>query len=128
MLLFHGISLSKLTCFLKCFRDIVAKFFPNIWINIVKQIYNLFRFVQVYEFGGLGFYFLEKNVFLNCHINFILYFIQWAKLAYPKILRNFTTTTRGKGQSKSPSMQNSYHATVILLSHCKCLELSDRRH
>ena len=29
---------------------------------------------------------------------------------------------------KSPSMQNSYRATVILLSHCKCLELSDRRH
>ena len=33
-----------------------------------------------------------------------------------------------KEQSKSPSMQNSYCATVILLSRCKCLELSDRRH
>ena len=39
------------------------------------------------------------------------------------------TTTRGKKrQSKSPSIQNSYCATVILLSRCKCLELSDRRH
>ena len=36
--------------------------------------------------------------------------------------------TRKKRQSKSPSMQNSYCATVILLSRCKCLELSDRRH
>ena len=37
-------------------------------------------------------------------------------------------TSDEKGQSKFPSMQNSYRATVILLSRCKCLELSDHRH
>ena len=29
---------------------------------------------------------------------------------------------------KALYLQNSYRATVILLSRCKCLELSDRRH
>ena len=42
MLLFNRIKLSKL----KCFIDIVAKFFTNIWIKIVKKKYNFFRFVQ----------------------------------------------------------------------------------
>ena len=35
---------------MKCFIDIVAKFFTNKWINIVKKKYNFFRFFQVYEF------------------------------------------------------------------------------
>ena len=43
---FNGIKFSKL----KCFIDIIAKFFTNIWINIVKKKYSFFRFVQVYEF------------------------------------------------------------------------------
>jgi len=63
MLLFHEVSFSKL----KCFIDIVAKFFYNIWINIVKKIYNFFRFVQINEFGVLAWLLrLEKSVFLNC--------------------------------------------------------------
>ena len=36
--------------------------------------------------------------------------------------------TRKRDNLNSPSMQNSYRATVILLSRCECLELSDRRH
>ena len=47
-------------CKLKCFINIVAKFFTNLWINIVKKKYNFFKFVQVYEFGVLGFYVLKK--------------------------------------------------------------------
>ena len=42
---FNGIKFSKL----KCFIDIIAKFFTNIRINIVKKKYSFFRFVQVYE-------------------------------------------------------------------------------
>ena len=38
----------------------VAKFFTNTWINIVKKNYNLFLFVEVYEFGALGLYVLKK--------------------------------------------------------------------
>ena len=59
MLLFHGISFSKL----KCFIDIDANFFTNMWINIVTKKYNLFRFVQVYDFRVLGFYVLKKVFF-----------------------------------------------------------------
>ena len=51
MLLFHGIKFSKL----KSLIDIVAKFFTDISINIVKKKYNFFRFVQVHEFTVLGF-------------------------------------------------------------------------
>ena len=58
MLLFYGIKFSKL----KCFIDIVAKLFTNIWIDIVKKIYNFFRFVQLYEFGVLGFYVLHTYI------------------------------------------------------------------
>ena len=47
-----------LYCKLKCFINIVAKFFTNLWINIVKKKYNFFKFV--YEFGVLGFYVLKK--------------------------------------------------------------------
>ena len=39
---------------------LLAKFFTNIWIDIVRKKYNFFRFVHVYEFGVLGFYVLEK--------------------------------------------------------------------
>ena len=53
---FNGIKFSKL----KCLIDIVAKFFTHFWINIVKKKYNFVRFVQVYEFGVLGFYVLKK--------------------------------------------------------------------
>ena len=56
MLLFHGIKFSKL----KCFIDIIAKIFTNIWINIVEKKYNFFLFVQIYHFGVLGFYVLKK--------------------------------------------------------------------
>ena len=56
MLLFCGM----IFCKLKCFINIVAKFFTNLWINIVKKKYNFFKFVQVYEFGVLGFYVLKK--------------------------------------------------------------------
>ena len=57
MLLFHEVSFFKL----KCFIDIEDKFFTNTWIhNIVKKSYNFFRFVQINEFGVLGFYVLKK--------------------------------------------------------------------
>ena len=62
MLLFYGINSSKL----KCFIDVVAKFFTNISTNIVKKKHNFFRFVQVYEFAVLSFYVLKKSVVLNC--------------------------------------------------------------
>ena len=39
MLLFHGIKFSKM----KCFIDIIAKIFTNIWINIVKKKYSVFQ-------------------------------------------------------------------------------------
>ena len=39
MLLFHGM----LFCKLKCFINIIAKFFTNLWINIVKKKYNFFN-------------------------------------------------------------------------------------
>ena len=44
------------------------------------------------------------------------------------LVRDSTQQHQEKGQSKSLSMQNSYCSTVILLSPCTCLELSDRRH
>ena len=77
--------------------DIVAKFFL---INIVKKKYNFFRFVQIYEFGVLGFYVLKKlflKLLYKLHFNrkwisFSTLFDEqnWHVLRFEKrIFRNF---------------------------------------
>ena len=65
MLLFHGIKFSKI----KCFIDIIAKIFTNIWINIVKKKYSVFPISSSLRIQSKN---ASKNSCQACHKEHLL--------------------------------------------------------
>ena len=94
----------------------------TIWAGTSKQ--NLQKLQLVQNFSGR----VLTDTKTFDHISPVLWELVRPFIKYQLLVRDSTQQHQEKGQSKSLSMQNNYCSTVILLSLCTCLELSDRRH